>query len=110
MNNYNWNKRFRAGLLAATLLAATSTTRAADIPVTLRDAFKEQFQVGTAVNRSMVSGGPGFRRSTEQSAKDIALLKEHFNQITAENDMKWEVIHPRQGNDGYDFGQADAQS
>ena len=60
------------------------------------------------VARSMVMGGAGFRRSTEQIAKDIALLKEQFNQITAENDMKWALIHPREGADGYDFGPGDA--
>jgi endo-1,4-beta-xylanase len=97
-----------AGLVAAALLVVTSIAWSADVPVALKDAFKGQFQIGTAVNRSMVTGGPAFRRSPEQYARDIALLKEQFNQITAENDMKWEVIHPRAGNDGYDFGPADA--
>ena len=74
----------------------------------LKDTFKDHFLVGTAVNRSMVTGGTGFRRSAEQNAADVALLKEQFNQITAENDMKWQLIHPREGADGYDFGPADA--
>ncbi len=39
---------------------------------------------------------------------EIALVKRHFNQITAENDMKWQLIHPREGKDGYDFAGADA--
>lgn len=94
--------------LAAALIPATFHARAADAPVTLKDAFKDHFMVGTAVNRTMVTGGGGFRRSAELSAKDIALLKAQFNQITAENDMKWQLIHPRAGNDGYDFGPADA--
>jgi hypothetical protein len=51
----------------------------------LKDAFKEHFLVGAAVKRSMVTGGAGFRRSAEQNAKDIALLKEQFNQITADS-------------------------
>ena len=38
----------------------------------------------------------------------MALLKEQFNQISPENDMKWQLIHPREGADGYDFGPADA--
>lgn len=78
------------------------------VPVTIKDAFKEHFPIGTVVNRSMVTSDAPFRRSTEQNAKDIALLKEQFNQITAENDMKWQLIHPREGNDGYDFGPSDA--
>jgi endo-1,4-beta-xylanase len=108
MHNHHSNQNLRAGLLAVVLLTVTSIARPADAPVTLKDTFKGYFPVGTAVNRSMVSGGPGFRRSAEQSAKDITLLKEQFNQITAENEMKWEVLHPRQGNDGYDFRAADA--
>ena len=94
--------------LTVALLAISATAEAADKPVTLKETFKDHFLVGAAVNRSMVTGGAGFRRSTEQTAKDIALLKEQFNQITAENDMKWALIHPREGQDGYDFGPADA--
>jgi endo-1,4-beta-xylanase len=83
---------------------AAVPTNAADA---LKEIFKDHFMVGTAVNRSMVTGTT-FRRSAEQLAKDIALVKEHFNQITAENDMKWALIHPREGKDGYDFAPADA--
>lgn len=73
----------------------------------LKDAFKNDFRVGTAVNRNMVTGS-AFRRSPEQSAKDVALVKEQFNQISPENDLKWQLIHPREGTDGFDFGPADA--
>ena len=88
-------------LLTAALLGVGATAAAADKTVTLKDAFKDHFVVGTAVNRSMVTGGTGFRRSAEQNAADVALLKKHFNQITAENDTKWQLIHPREGADGY---------
>lgn len=88
----------------AALLASSATNQAAD---SLKDVFKDRFLVGTAVNRSMVTGTT-FRRSAEQNAKDIALVKEQFNQITAENDMKWALIHPREGANGYDFAPADA--
>lgn len=98
---------FRA-LLGVGLLAIVSIAGAADLPVTLKEAFKEHFLIGTAVNRSMVTGGAGFRRSAEQNANDVALLKQHFNQITAENDMKWALMHPREGRDGYDFAPSDA--
>src|SRR6185436_1035707 len=102
------NSNCCAGLLASVMLAAISFAKAAEAPVTLKDAFKHQFMMGTAVNRSMVTGGAGFRRSAEQSAKDIALLKAQFNQISPENDLKWQLIHPRGGADGYDFNAADA--
>jgi endo-1,4-beta-xylanase len=91
-------------LLSAALFVVTLTSPAAD---TLKDVFQDRFIVGTAVNRSMVTGTT-FRRSPEQGARDIALVKEHFNQITAENDMKWQLIHPREGQNGYDFAPADA--
>jgi endo-1,4-beta-xylanase len=87
------------------LLAADVAAQAAD---TLKDTFKDRFLIGTAVNRSMITGGAGFRRSAEQNAKDIALVKEQFNQIAPENDLKWQLIHPREGKDGYDFAPADA--
>jgi len=90
------------------LLAVGSTAQPANAPVTLKDAFKEHFPIGTAVNRSMVTSSAGFRRSSEQNAADAALLKLQFNQITAENDTKWQLIHPREGADGYDFGPTDA--
>ena len=96
------------GLLAAALLATSATAEAADKPVTLKEVFKDDFLVGAAVNRRMVTGTSGFRRSTEQNAEDVALLKEQFNQISPENDLKWQMIHPREGADGYDFGAADA--
>jgi endo-1,4-beta-xylanase len=98
----------RAGLLAAALLAFTSTARAEEMPLTLKEAFKGHFLVGTAINRSIAMGRAGFRRSLEDVNKDIALTQEQFNQITAENDMKWQLIHPREGSDGYDFAPADA--
>jgi endo-1,4-beta-xylanase len=95
-------------LLSATLLAAGVSAGAAGKPVSLKDTFKDHFLVGTAVNRNMVNGGAGFRRSAEQSAKDIALVKDQFNQISPENDLKWQLVHPREGKDGFDFGPADA--
>lgn len=97
-----------AGLVAAILLALGANVRAADKPVTLKDAFKDHFPIGAAVNRGMMTGSAGFRRSAEQNAADVAVLKEQFNLIVAENDTKWQIIHPREGQDGYDFGPTDA--
>jgi len=97
--------------LVIALLAISSPAVAAEKSITLKDTFKAYFLVGTAVNRSMVMGGGGFRgqpRSAEQIASDVTLLKDQFNQITAENDMKWALIHPREGAGGYDFAPADA--
>ena len=94
-------------LLTATLLAIATTAWAADTPVTLKDAYRKHFLVGTAINRNMATGTGG-RRSLEQTVKDVAFIKQQFNQISPENDLKWQLVHPREGADGYDFGPADA--
>src|SRR5438045_4789475 len=101
------NCNLRVGLITALLLAVVATARSADSAATLKSTFKDHFLVGAAINRGMTMG-PAFRRSAEQSAKDMALLKEQFNQISPENELKWEPIHPREGADGYDFAAADA--
>lgn len=98
----------RTSLLSAALLAIAMRAAAADKPVTLKDTFKDHFLVGAAVNRSMVMGRASFRRNAEQSAKDVVLVKEQFNQISPENDLKWQLVHPREGANGYEFGAADA--
>lgn len=58
----------------------------------LREAFKEQFLIGAAVNPV-----------TLDSQRD--LLIEHFNSVTAENEMKFERLHPAE--DRYTFEAAD---
>ena len=97
----------RQSLLVAVLLALPATPRAADMP-SLKDVYKDQFAIGTAINRSIATGTASRWRTQEQVDKDVALVKAQYNQIVAENDMKWLLIHPREGADGYDFGPADA--
>jgi endo-1,4-beta-xylanase len=74
---------------------------------TLQSVYKDHFLIGVAINRSIATGEAG-RRGQELVEKDIALVKEQFNQLAPENDLKWQLIHPREGADGYDFGPADA--
>lgn len=93
--------------LGAILVALSLDGRAADIP-SLKDVFRDHFLVGGAVNRSIVTGASSPRRSGDLVSRDAALVQSQFNQITAENDMKWQLLHPREGADGYDFGPADA--
>ncbi len=66
----------------------------------LKDAFKKHFYIGAALN-------PG--HFTETNALEAALVKQHFNSATPENDMKWERIHPRAdaGLAGYNFEASD---
>ena len=93
--------------MAGILMTWGTVLHAADSPASLKEAFGNHFQVGTAVNRSQVTGTP-FRRSAELLNRDIALITRQFNQITAENDMKWQLVHPQVGANGYDFAPADA--
>jgi endo-1,4-beta-xylanase len=111
MKTQSSNLNSRIGLLTAMLLAVSATARSADTP-TLKDAYKNHFYVGAAINRTIATGtavrADNVNRTLEQVNKDIALVKEQFNQIVAENDTKWALIHPREGADGYDFAPADA--
>lgn len=97
-------------MIAASLAIAT-TARPADT-ATLKDAYQDHFYVGVAINRAVALGtsvrADNVNRSAGQLEKDIALVKEQFDQISPENDLKWALIHPQPGADGYDFGPADA--
>lgn len=101
------NRSVPIGSLTAMFVATSAAAQVADAP-TLKDAYKHHFKIGVAINRSIATGGGGFNRGPELIQKDIALTKEQFNQISPENDLKWESIHPREGADGYNFGPADA--
>jgi endo-1,4-beta-xylanase len=65
--------------------------------VPLKDAFKNLFKIGAALNQSQFE---------EKDARAAGIVPAQFNTISPENVMKWEVIHPRV--DGYNFGPADA--
>lgn len=58
----------------------------------LYDVYKDYFSIGAAVNIRTI-----------KSHKDI--LIKHFNSITAENEMKFESLHPKM--DQYDFTNSD---
>ena len=98
MKTHFLNLSSRASLLTAALLAIAATAWSADTSVALKEAYKDCFMIGVALNQ---------RQFTEQDANGAALVKRHFNSISPENVMKWERIHPRPGPDGYDFAAAD---
>jgi len=54
----------------------------------LKDAYKDLFLVGVAVNRN---------QSTLGDKEGAALAAQHFIVLTPENDMKWEIIQPIEG-------------
>ncbi len=95
--------------LAAFLLGALT---AAAAPKTLKEAYQGHFHIGVAINRTIAVGEDGtadnVNRTLEQVRQDTALVVAQFDQISPENDLKWLLIHPRPGPDGYDFRAADA--
>jgi endo-1,4-beta-xylanase len=101
----------RCSLLLPALLAIVSTAQSADTP-TLKDSYKDLLYVGVAINRTIAMNeavrADNVNRNQDQVDKDIAVVKEQFDQIAPENDLKWALIQPRPGPDGYDFGPADA--
>lgn len=87
---------------AVALVAAGCTPRrgpepaAAPAPATLKEAFRGAFLVGAAVNEAQFSG---------RDSADAALVAAQFDQISPENALKWELVHPAPGR--YDFAAAD---
>ena len=63
---------------------------------TLKEAYKNCFLVGAAVNPAVVS---------ERDVRDTAIVKAQFDTISPENVLKWERVHPEP--DRYNFGPAD---
>jgi endo-1,4-beta-xylanase len=84
---------YQATITAMTLIVATGSAMA---QATLKDAFKEHFLIGSALNESQF---------TEHNAAQAALIKAQFNTISPENVMKWALIHPEP--ERFDFGPAD---
>lgn len=62
----------------------------------LKEVFKDNFYIGVAVNRAVLAG---------KQTQTVEFITEQFNSITAENDHKWEKVHPEKGK--YDFEPAD---
>lgn len=99
-------------LFTAVCLGIAASLSAQTKPATLKDAYKDDFLVGVAINRTIATGtavkADNVNRTLEQVKADTAVVKAQFNQVSPENDLKWQLIHPHPGPDGYDFGPADA--
>lgn len=102
----------RPVLLAAALIGLGSTLLADAPPPALKNVFHDHFRVGVAVNRTIPTAtdvkADNVDRTLDQVRADTATTLRHFDHIVAENDMKWALIHPNEGPDGYDFAPADA--
>jgi endo-1,4-beta-xylanase len=101
---------FPSSLIAIVL--ATKIASAQSAEPTLKDAYNGDFHIGAAINRTIATGesvrADNVNRTLEQVQKDAALVIEQYNQISPENDLKWQLIHPDEGPDGYNWGPADA--
>jgi endo-1,4-beta-xylanase len=73
--------------LLVSSLGAVSCVAGQNAPA-LKDVFKSDFLIGGAFNRWVVTG---------RDPNAAAIASKHFNTATAENDMKWQRIHPRLG-------------
>jgi endo-1,4-beta-xylanase len=91
--------RARAAVLVVSLLATAPAAFSAGAPAALKDAYKDYFPIGVAINQNQIM---------EEDTNGVALIGSQFNAISPENVMKWQAIHPRAGKDGYDFKAADA--
>ena len=87
------DRRGLTALLFAGLVAPRPTVAQGQ---SLKDAFKGAFMVGAALNAEQFF---------ERDARGAALVKQHFNTITPENVLKWELVHPEPGR--YDFTASD---
>ena len=91
--------KFVGIMYSATLLivaCASSRNAMAQKAVSLKDVFKNDFVIGTALNA---------RQIEEKDPKAALLVPQQFNTATPENIMKAEVIHPQW--DTYQFNLAD---
>ncbi|WP_294634688.1 bifunctional endo-1,4-beta-xylanase/feruloyl esterase [uncultured Bacteroides sp.] len=77
---------FKSSLLALALAANAGHALAQQSETGLKDAYKDYFSIGVAVNMRNIS-----------EPDQIALIKKDFNSITAENDMKPQLTEPESG-------------
>ncbi|MCP9753468.1 endo-1,4-beta-xylanase [Ferruginibacter sp. HRS2-29] len=84
-----------ASLIIAGCSPSKKNSSATSIP-SLKDAFKNDFAIGTALNNAQIE---------ERDPLAAVLIPQQFNVATPENIMKAEIIHPQW--DQYNFDMAD---
>src|SRR5215471_7320791 len=80
----------------AFVLMLMALAHAGSAQPTLKDAFKNDFRIGAALNRSQFY---------QENSNVVALIEAQFNTISPENVLKWESLHPSVA--GFDFTAAD---
>lgn len=61
---------------------------------TLKDAYKNAFRIGTALNTAQFS---------EEDKRALPIIKAQFNTITPENILKWMYVHPEANRYSFDL-------
>jgi endo-1,4-beta-xylanase len=89
-----------AGLLFLVVAAIAGEEPAATVasaePPALKDLAPETLRIGAAINRRQAAG---------EDPAGAAIVTRQFDQVSPENDLKWERVHPEPGR--YDFAPAD---
>lgn len=78
-------------------MSTVSCTQKVEAEPTLKEAFKDKFLMGVAINANQVAGRDSIGK---------AMAAKHFNSVVAENVMKCALIHPEE--DKYYWDDADA--
>src|SRR5512146_3188035 len=82
-------------MLAGLIVPAGAQTASRETG-SLKDAYKDHFVVGAAINLSQIF---------EQDDRGTPIVARQFNSITPENILKWALVHPQP--DRYDFTAGD---
>ena len=83
--------------VAALLVLATSMAQAQTAPTpTLKDAYQGLFRIGAALNPAQFE---------ERDPLTDPIIESQFNQISPENALKWQSVHPETNT--YNFDEAD---
>ena len=72
-------------LFAMGILMNSAWSSRGQTPVTLKEAYKNDFLIGVAINQKQFS---------DEDPRGIPIIKAQFNTITPENVLKWESVHP----------------
>ena len=86
-------------LLAAVALITSTSVAFAQETKTLKEALKDKFLIGTAVNTRQASG---------RDKAGVRVIQEQFNAIVAENCMKSQEMHPKENR--YNFTRETVES
>jgi endo-1,4-beta-xylanase len=76
------------GIVMSSLLSGCATSGGSHATPTLKDAYKNDFMIGVAVNQKQFDG---------EDPRGDPIIKAQFNSISPENVLKWESVHPQPG-------------